>query len=42
MDTQADKLTKEVNDINSIVNSYYIIAEALDMFMAEMERQLAN
>lgn len=39
MGTQGDK--RIINDINSLVNSYYIMAEALDMLMNEMEQIFA-
>jgi ribosomal protein L30/L7E len=39
MEAQANKLTRKVSDINSLVNTYYILAETLDMMIREMEAQ---
>lgn len=42
MAVQENKLTQKVKDINSLVNSYYIMSESLDMIMREMERQFSS
>lgn len=34
-----EKYNREVNDINTVTNCYYIMAEATDMLMREMERK---
>lgn len=39
MEAQANKLTRKISDINSLVNTYYILAETLDMMIREMEAQ---
>ena len=37
-----ERYIKEVNDINTVTNCYYIMAEATDMLMREMERKFDN
>lgn len=42
MEVQANEVKIKVADINTLVNSYYIMAESLDMLLREMERQFKS
>lgn len=42
MEVRASEVKRKVADINSLVSSYYIMAESLDMILREMERQFKS
>lgn len=42
MEVRVSEVKRKVADINSLVSSYYIMAESLDMILREMERQFKS